>query len=111
MATLAEQMALASNKTFSARLQAGAATVALEVLVEADVVRGNPLRRALALAVLGNPAAYEYRLAVAVLTDDATYREQQGKAGGDAASDAVLLTRLRAVWGVLAGVQPEPISP
>jgi hypothetical protein len=111
VATLTEQMTLAGNRTFSARLQAGAATVALEVLVEADVVRGNALRRSMALAVLGSPAAFEYRLALAVLTDPSTYTEQVGKAGGDAQSDAVLLARLRAMWSVLAGVPPEPISP
>jgi hypothetical protein len=113
MATLAQQVALSANKTFSARLTAAGATVALEVLVEPAEVRGNPLRRSLATGVLGSPGAYENRFATAVLTDDATYQSQviggsstnpQPKVDADA--DAALLARLRAVWSALAGVSP-----
>ncbi len=115
MATLAQQVALATNKTFSARLQAAGATVALEVLAEQGGVRGNPVRRGMALGFLGNPEGYEARFATAVLTDDATYQSQVTGGSGsnpqpkvDEAADAALLARLRSVGSTLAGVEPEP---
>lgn len=113
MATLAQQVALRTNKTFSARLTAAGATVALEVLGESRAVRGNPLRRALATGVLTNPEAYEMRFAIAVLTDDGTYASQVANPGTpnpapktDEDADAALLARLRVVWSPLAGVEP-----
>lgn len=114
MATLAQQVTLASNKVFSARLQAAGATVALEVLSEQEHIRGNPLRRSLAMGVLGTPEGFETRLAIAALTDDATFASQVSVGGGnpspkvDADADAALLTRLRAVWSLMAGVPPLP---
>lgn len=115
MATLAQQVALSSNKTFSARLQAAGATVALEVLGEPAAIRGNPLRRMLATGVLGAPDAYETRFAIAVLTDPATFGSQvmnpdtpNPAPKTDADADAALLARLRAVWSSLAGVEPPP---
>lgn len=76
MATLAQQVALAGNKVFSARLQAAGATIALEVLAEPAQVYGNPLRRSFASGVLGAPEGFEQRLAIAVLTDPATFASQ-----------------------------------
>lgn len=113
MATLANQVLLASNKTFSARLIAAGATVALEVLSERTQVRGSALRRSLATGVLTNPEGYETRLAVAVLTDDATFLSQITTGAGqptpkvDGAADDALMARLRVVWSTLAGVEPE----
>jgi hypothetical protein len=111
VATLAQQVALANNKTFSARLQAAGATVALEVLAESTAAYGNPLRRSFATGVLGTPEGFETRLAIAVLTDDATYQSQvsnpQGQPKTDEAADAALLARLRAVWSLMAGVAPQ----
>lgn len=116
MATLAEQVRLSQNKVFSARLQAAGVAVALEVLAEPDTVRGNPLRRSLATGVIGSPAGYETRLAIAVLTDDVTYRSQVTNPGAvedaepkvDEAADEALLTRVREVWSLMAGVPPPP---
>lgn len=112
MATLANQVTLATNPTFSARLAAAAATVALEVLAEApNTTRGNPLRRTLATGVMSNPTAYQARLAIAVLTDDATFQSQITGTPPvpkvDADADTALLVRLRAMWSLLAGVEPE----
>lgn len=114
MATLAQQVALAGNKTFSARLQAAGATVALEVLSETTEIYGNPLRRSLATGVLSAPAGFEARLAIAALTDDDTFRSQvttpdvpaTAQPKTDADADAALLERLREMWSVLAGVPP-----
>jgi hypothetical protein len=121
VATLAQQVALASNRDFSARLIAGAVTVALDVLAEPETVWGNPARRSLALGVLGNPTGYETRLAYAVLTDAATYTSQaldptKGKPSTaadvkiDATADKDLMTRLRGVWNLIAGVPPETVT-
>ena len=111
MATLAQQVALAGNKTFSARLQAAGATVALEVLAESTTAYGNPLRRSFATGVLGTPGGFEQRLAIAVLTDDATYQSQVSNPAGqpktDAEADDALLARLRAVWSLMSGVAPQ----
>jgi len=117
VATLAQQVALAANKSFSARLQAAGATVALEVLAEPSTVHGNALRRSFATGVLSQPDAFEMRLAIAVLTDAATFDSQSTPGSGaspsaqaktDAAADDALLARLRAVWSLLAGVPPLP---
>lgn len=118
MATLAQIVVLAQNKVFSARLQAAAMTIALEVMAEAESVFANANRRSLASGVIAQPDAYEARMAIAVLTDDATYRTQavdpaKGQPSTaadvklDATADKDLLTRLRAVWNLLAGVMPE----
>ena len=112
MATLAQQVQLATNNTFSARLQAAGATVALEVLAEPLTVHGNALRRSLATGVLQTPDGFERRLAVAVLTDNDTFTSQiTGSPPApktDAVADDALLARLRAVWSLLAGVPPLP---
>lgn len=121
MATLAQQVALAGNRDFSARLIAGAVTIALDVLAEPESTWGNANRRSLALGVLGNPTGYETRLAYAVLTDPVTFTSQaldptKGKPTAatdvkiDVAADKELLTRLRAVWNLIAGVPPEPVT-
>jgi cell division septation protein DedD len=121
VATLAQQVALAGNRDFSARLIAAAVTVALDVLAEPETVWGNAGRRSLALGVLGNPTSYEVRLAYAVLTDPATFVSQafdptKGKPTAatdvkiDATADKDLLTRLRAVWTLVAGVPPQTVT-
>lgn len=116
MATLAQQVALSTNRTFSARLQAAGATVALEVLAEPNWIHGNALRRSFATGVLGSPEGFEQRLSIAVLTDDGTYRSQVSNPDApqaaapktDAEADIALLARLREVWSLLAGVPPVP---
>lgn len=116
MATLVQQVQLATDGVFSTRLTAAGATIAMEVLAEPVSQRGNPLRRSMATGVLGTPDGYTMRLAVAVVTDPVAYASQVVDPDGDGApqaradadADAALLARLRAVWSLLAGVPPVP---
>lgn len=116
MPTLMQQVQLATNATFGSRLTAAGAAVAMEVLAEPVATRGNPSRRSMASGVLGTPDGYTMRLAVAVVTDPAAYASQVVDPDGegvpeartDTDADAALVSRLRSVWSLLAGVPPVP---
>lgn len=101
--SLSDRVGLVGQTAFQNRCLMASILIAGEVMTEPATTDDHAARVALATAIINDPMSRGLILAAAVVSNDTIAAAGVGNAGANI-TDTQIMTQLRAVWNLIAGV-------